>query len=145
MNRERQKLLFFLAAFCSVVLLFTSSAQCQCHQASQQKSSERSHPCSSHAPKDSSSNHIPTSHSQDCDCCCSLKAASAFPETAIKGVLDVTPLVEAALFVKPRSPFLEMKSESPLKPSRGSPGVGRYPFQLTSSATLSVHLQRWLI
>ncbi len=159
----RKKRLASVAVISSLALLFTSIIPCNClaldsfdKSENQPKShhSESSHPCGSHSSADhdvpdgnSTGDRDKThSHGSDSSCCCEIQSPSALVDAQALAVAQ-SKVIQDLELVPLANPFLNFGynfvDTIKILP-RGSPSGG-LPFALTSSSTLSVRLQRWLI
>lgn len=134
----------FAATLFSWVLLFTTTAQCQCHSSFSERSphtnSQKETPCGAHDKGNRNK-----SQPSDGNCCCSLKAASYFPESNVLTNLALAYVITIEFIPAAEVPYLTRLASASDSDSRGSPGWLNSFYSVLSSSSLSIRFQRWII
>lgn len=139
-----------VAILSSLALLVATIVPCAClaEEAPLKKQSEssESHPCGSHGDSHES-DQKKESHGSDTDCCCSIDSPRALVGSEVflaKTQIEIVPLPDLL------PPGASLGFPASLVGSRGTHSLPRgSPVEgisaITSSSTLSVRLQRWLL
>ncbi len=151
----------WVAVTSSLALLITSTIPCNCAASDQHSGSAGpvknhhsestdTHPCGSHSQSNNdSSGHTEGKNSpdgSDSSCCCSVSSPSALFDSDFLLVAKTELVPQPNLSVDTQLGFKDrfIDALGIMVLPRGSP-PGSSPFIISSSSTLSVRLQRWLI